>query len=77
MIMDLKCVCCGAVIPEGRQVCPSCEKKPIEKKKKLIYADDLFNVLRDDINISGANLARVKRHIEAAPAVVWGYEDGK
>ena len=20
-----KCVCCGAVIPEGRQVCPSCE----------------------------------------------------
>ena len=21
-----KCVCCGAVIPEGRQVCPSCEK---------------------------------------------------
>ena len=19
------CVCCGAVIPEGRQVCPSCE----------------------------------------------------
>lgn len=21
-----KCVCCGEVIPEGRQVCPSCEK---------------------------------------------------
>ena len=21
------CVCCGAIIPEGRQVCPSCEKK--------------------------------------------------
>lgn len=20
------CVCCGAVIPEGRQVCPDCEK---------------------------------------------------
>lgn len=21
-----RCVCCGAVIPEGRQVCPSCEE---------------------------------------------------
>lgn len=20
------CVCCGALIPEGRQVCPKCEK---------------------------------------------------
>lgn len=23
--MDNTCICCGAVIPEGRQVCPSCE----------------------------------------------------
>lgn len=22
-----KCICCGSVIPEGRQVCPSCERK--------------------------------------------------
>ena len=70
--MEDRCICCGGVIPEGRQVCHDCENKPIEKKKKLIYAEDLFKVLRDDINISGANLARVKRHIEAAPAVVWG-----
>lgn len=20
-----RCVCCGEIIPEGRQVCPSCE----------------------------------------------------
>lgn len=20
-----KCVCCGAIIPEGRQICPNCE----------------------------------------------------
>ena len=38
-------------------------------KKKAIYADDLFRALIDDINISGANLARIKRHIENAPAV--------
>lgn len=24
-IKDSKCVCCGAEVPEGRQVCPSCE----------------------------------------------------
>ena len=22
-----RCVCCGAIIPEGTQVCPNCEKK--------------------------------------------------
>ena len=25
--MEDRCVCCGAVIPEGRQVCPACEEK--------------------------------------------------
>ena len=25
--MDNTCVVCGAVIPEGRQVCPTCEQK--------------------------------------------------
>ena len=24
---DNRCVCCGAQIPEGTQVCPTCEKK--------------------------------------------------
>ena len=23
---DNRCVCCGEIIPEGRQVCPNCEK---------------------------------------------------
>lgn len=23
---DNRCVCCGASIPEGRQICPECEK---------------------------------------------------
>ena len=38
-------------------------------KDKLISAEKLFAVLRDDININGSNLAKVKRHINAAPAV--------
>ena len=24
---DNRCVCCGAIIPEGRQVCPICERR--------------------------------------------------
>ena len=24
--MAEKCICCGAVIPEGRQICPLCEE---------------------------------------------------
>ena len=23
--MDNSCICCGAIIPEGRQICPQCE----------------------------------------------------
>lgn len=30
-IMEDYCVCCGAPVPEGRQVCPICEAKA-EKK---------------------------------------------
>ena len=25
--MENRCVCCGAIIPEGRQVCPVCIAK--------------------------------------------------
>ena len=28
---DNTCICCGAVIPEGRQVCPQCEQEIREK----------------------------------------------
>ena len=24
---DERCVCCGKYVPEGRMVCPECEKK--------------------------------------------------
>ena len=34
-----RCVCCGTEIPEGRQVCPSCEKAhgPITKIETCFY----------------------------------------
>lgn len=37
-----KCVCCGAIIPEGRQVCPNCEKG---KKFRRVIAVDFDNTL--------------------------------
>ena len=27
MMGEERCVCCGAIIPEGRQVCPACNRK--------------------------------------------------
>ena len=24
--MENRCVCCGKIVPEGRQVCPACDK---------------------------------------------------
>lgn len=29
-----RCVCCGEIIPEGRQVCPNCEHKDVCAKFK-------------------------------------------
>lgn len=42
--MDNTCVCCGAVIPEGRMVCPICEKYGPEaaERSDLICGSTLF-----------------------------------
>lgn len=37
--------------------------------KHLIYAEDLLLTVRDNPNINGSNYARLKRHINDAPAV--------
>lgn len=31
-----RCVCCNAVIPEGRQVCPRCMNNQPRKKRKIM-----------------------------------------
>lgn len=40
--MEEHCVVCGAVIPEGRQVCPKCEVKlgKVQEEKKQENDDD-------------------------------------
>lgn len=32
--MEDRCICCGEIIPEGRQVCPICEMNPIITKER-------------------------------------------
>lgn len=32
--MENRCIICGAVIPEGRQVCPNCENGKLPKPKQ-------------------------------------------
>ena len=34
--MRESCVCCGAEIPEGRQVCPRCEAKTWEPNRCVL-----------------------------------------
>lgn len=36
-----KCVCCGAIIPEGRQVCVNCEKA--QDKNCINCANSIFD----------------------------------
>lgn len=33
--MEERCIICGAVIPEGRQVCPMCESEAVEAFQEL------------------------------------------
>lgn len=43
---DNKCVRCGAVIPEGRQVCPNCEFFSAERK--IVTNADRIRVMSDE-----------------------------
>lgn len=38
--MEDRCLICGAVIPEGRQICPLCERNDTKRR-------DLERVIRD------------------------------
>ena len=40
------CVCCGEIIPEGRQVCPTCENGRSKTKPRYIDAEKLKRHMR-------------------------------
>ena len=41
--MDNRCIFCGEIIPEGRQVCPMCEKLLTETKSAERFDDVLHD----------------------------------
>lgn len=41
--MDNRCIFCGEIIPEGRQVCPMCEKLQTETTKAERFDDVLHD----------------------------------
>ncbi len=49
--MEDRCVCCGAIIPEGRSVCPNCmvgvgrENKKPKKRWTTVLQDIWYNFL--------------------------------
>lgn len=38
--MEDRCLICGAIIPEGRQICPICEQNAENKQKEKEKADE-------------------------------------
>ena len=41
----------------------------MDQNRKIIYADELLNAIREDMTIRGAAFAAIMRHINAATAV--------
>ena len=39
--MSERCVCCGAIIPEGQQTCPSCKKGKLMVNERLYAAREI------------------------------------
>lgn len=47
---DNYCVMCGEIIPEGRQVCPICEKSVLTQSTNDNWQDDIKKYIADYIN---------------------------
>ena len=56
---DNRCIFCGEIIPEGRQVCPTCEKKLTKNTDRTERREE------HDVQIHGLRKATT----EATPAV--------
>lgn len=44
-----RCVCCGEIIPEGRQVCPNCENKAKQPQKVKTRADQIREMTDEEL----------------------------
>lgn len=55
-----RCVCCGAIIPEGRQVCPTCERNngPLKKPAATRAAATSTTINKGDIRRKSRTLTK-------------------
>lgn len=71
--MAERCVCCGEIIPEGRQVCPICERNAgaeiMANEKRLIEANALRAQFDDIPPFIGMTGGCVQQYIDKAPTV--------
>lgn len=56
------CVCCGEIIPEGRQVCPACQRRRGKQPS--------LNSLRPLSNVEKEMVARLTTEDEAVMAIL-------
>ncbi len=46
IVMENRCVCCGEIIPEGRQVCMRCEREAENEDHKISGQDQRRGLYR-------------------------------
>lgn len=66
-----RCICCGAVIPEGRQVCPKCESMTVEEALKEIVENGIELGAGDYVDVKALKVARkaLEKQIAKKPIV--------
>lgn len=81
--MHDSCVCCGEIIPEGRQVCNACEMKRNNKKIELNdyvaeqSSDNYIRVFKDGLIIYCASCTRQCSEDELRGLILWVVGGGK
>lgn len=40
--MEDRCICCGEIVPEGRQVCGKCEASEVKREMQFAYNPSIF-----------------------------------
>ena len=75
MIEDTnRCVCCGEIIPEGRQVCPKCEREACQH----VWLFDQLVPGKHGKNLIGWKCQRCGRERLETPhdrSILWPEED--
>ena len=63
-----RCVCCGEIVPEGRQICPQCERKryiyTIPNIQDMLVKHDYRDVKIDTNTIVTIDLEDIKKRIK-------------